>query len=77
MLERQSFIQKYSNSKLKISLSKIILDNTKIRNKIYKQQFIKINANKNIYLPLEKYYFTYFKDTNNPFIDKYKINKTY
>ena len=77
MLKRQSFIPKYSNSKLKISLSKIILDNTKIKNKKYKEQFVKINANKNIYISLENYYLTYFKDTNNPFIDKYKINKTY
>ena len=66
MLERQSFIQKYSNSKLKISLSKIILDNTKIKNKKYKEQFVKINANKKIYMPLEGYYLKHFKDTNNP-----------
>lgn len=52
MLERQSFIQKYSNSKLNISLSKIILNNTKIKNKKYKEQFVKINANKKIYMPL-------------------------
>lgn len=72
MLERQSFIQKYSNSKLKISLSKIILDNTKIKNKKYKEQFIKIIANKNIYIPLENYYLKHFKDTNN---SENKINK--
>ena len=72
MLKRQSFIQKYSNSKLKISLSKIILDNTKIKNKKYKEQFVKINANKKIYMPLENYYLKYFKDTNNP---ENKINK--
>lgn len=72
MLERQSFIQKYSNSKLKISLSKIILDNTKIKNKKYKEQFIKIIANKKIYIPLENYYLKHFKDTNN---SENKINK--
>ena len=72
MLERQSFIQKYHNSKLSISLSKIISDNTKIKNKKYKEQFIKIIANKNIYIPLENYYLTYFKDTNN---SENKINK--
>ena len=72
MLERQSFIQKYSNSKLKISLSKIILDNTKIKNKKYKEQFVKITANKKIYIPLENYYLKHFKYTNNP---ENKINK--
>lgn len=72
MLERQSFIQKYSNSKLNISLSKILLSNAKIKNKIYKEQFVKINANKNIYIPLENYYLKHFKDTNN---SENKINK--
>lgn len=72
MLERQSFIQKYSNSKLKISLSKIILDNTKIKSKKYKEQFVKINSNKKIYMPLENYYLKHFKDPNNP---ENKINK--
>ena len=70
ILERQSFIQKYNNSKLNISLSKILLSNAKIKNKVYKEQFVKINANKNIYIPLENYYLKHFKDTNNPFIDK-------
>ena len=72
MLERQSFIQKYNNSKLNISLSKILLSNAKIKNKVYKEQFVKINANKNIYIPLENYYLKHFKDTNNP---ENKINK--
>lgn len=72
MLKRQSFIQKYSNSKLKISLSKIILDNTKIKNKKYKEQFVKITANKKIYIPLENYYLKHFKDTNNL---ENKVNK--
>ena len=72
MLKRQSFIQKYSNSKLKISLSKIILDNTKIKNKKYKEQFVKITANKKIYIHLENYYLKHFKDTNNL---ENKVNK--